>query len=300
MSIPRGLVLSAVVATAGVACKERERAEPTSVAPGSGSPATMTPDDEGASYGDAPRTVSLEHAGTEPRRVVTYAMTGPKREPPMSIAVVIPDGRGNEMASLALRAKLVWVPAGPRGDRTRHDFRVSDLVPTRDPTMGDDEWRFVGTLYKAFEQVTGRAYVSATGETRVAQVDGLPTTPSVPALVHTAIVPLPAAPIGLGARWHTEQALPPGMGAEQENRTYELIAVAGDTLTVQLVGQLSITASAPGAGVAVDGFRITGEIVIDLADPLPRSALIEHALEASAPSQDLARPRPKARFTIGL
>jgi hypothetical protein len=285
-----GRVAIFTVLLVATACKDRSaRPEPTlPPGPPHAQPANAT--DEFNAYGTAPREVELVSSGGEPRRVLAYAMSGGPREARVALASGSRHA-GKELMSIALDATLQWSRGGASGDRERYELEFRDAQATRDPTMSDDEWGVVRSIHQAFGRVAGRARIGRHGDLDLAQTRGLTTQPSWLYLLHLAVVPLPVDPVGAGARWRTRQPLTADDGtAGIEDRTYELIAFDGDTLTVQLSGRGVYTPDTAGSANPRAPEQVTlaftGELAIDLADPLPRSAAlgVEQRMHIPAPA----------------
>jgi hypothetical protein len=104
-------------------------------------------------FATEPRTVTLVAPGDEPRRQLAYAMTAPRHDAKVTLAV-----GDRQHSALAFRATLRWQR---RGDG--YTLAVADLVPQRHATMQDDEWALVRSIYEGFEDVTASVRASAAG-----------------------------------------------------------------------------------------------------------------------------------------
>lgn len=225
---------------------------------------------EFGAYATDPREVTLVEPGREPRRALAYAMSTDRRDAKVSLTVgpLTPDP--SSVAAIALTATVAWMRGDRTSDRVRYEFRIRDLAPRRDPTMGDDEWKIVRSIYDAFEGVAGRARVNPAGAVDLAQTGGVSTLPSWLGLLHMAIVPLPDVPVGVSARWRTRQSITTQDGTRgDETREYEVMSLEGEQLTVRLSGQILF----PEATAT-----LSGELTVKLTDALPASAKLQYAL----------------------
>jgi hypothetical protein len=225
---------------------------------------------EFGAYATEHREVTLVEPGREPRRALTYAMSADRRDAKVSLTVgPLPPDPGSS-AAIALTATVAWTRGDRANDRVRYEFRIRDLLPRRDPSMSDDEWKVVGQIYNAFEGVSGRARVSPAGALDLAQTGGVSTLPSWLGLLHLAIVPLPDAPVGVSARWRTRQSITTQDGTRgDETREYELLSIDGEQIAVRMSGQVvfpELTAT------------LSGDLVVKLADALPASAKLKYVL----------------------
>ena len=269
-----GPVGAAAVAAALLAggCRDREAAAP----PAAEQPAAA----EYGVFAEAPREVTLLDPGAEPRRALAYRMHRARREARVGFTVGAPEtGRGAAPPAIALLATLVWTRGGPPGAAAPYDFALRDLEPALPADMSGEERAIVGSIHRMFGAVTGRVHAGAAGPLRLAQTAGMPTQPSWMWLLHAAMVPLPAEPVGPGARWRSRQSIttPEGLTGVEE-REVELISFDGERARVQVTGTVSF-APAEGAAdeVAVVDARLetSGSALVDPADPLPDSASLE-------------------------
>ena len=254
-------------------CRDREPAGP----PAAEQPA---PAAEYGVFADAPREVTLLARGAEPRRALAYRMHRARREARVGFTVGAPGtGRGAAPPAIALLSTLVWTRSGPPGAGATYDFALRDLEPALPADMSDEERAIVGSIHAMFGKVTGRVHAGAAGPTRLAQTGGLPTQPSWMWLLHAAMVPLPAEPVGPGARWRSRQTLttPEGLTGVEE-REGELVSFDGERARVKVTGTVSFVPPAATAGeMAVVGARLetSGSALVDPADPLPASASLQ-------------------------
>lgn len=234
---------------------------------------------EFGAYATEPREVTLVEPGSEPRRALAYAMSADRRDAKVSLTVGALSPDPGSFAAIALTATVAWTRGERASDRVRYDFRIRDLAPRRDPTMGDDEWKIVRTIYDAFERVTGRARVNAAGAVELVQTGGKPTLPSWLGLLHLAIVPLPDAPVGAGARWRTRQSITTQDGTRgDETREYELLSIDGEQFVVRMSGQVvfaDVTAT------------LSGDVTVKLADALPASAKLQYVMRMEIEGEPL-------------
>jgi hypothetical protein len=118
------------------------------------------------------------------------------------------------------------------------------------------------------------------------------------------LVPLPAEPIGRGARWTVVTVLRQGFGIVKQTARYQLVEVAGSRLTItvdlrrvgeeQRIDVPELPAGAQAELVAL--FRgITGRVEIELAAPLPIAGAL--TVEARA-HQRLTMPDGKVSEVI--
>jgi hypothetical protein len=90
--------------------------------------------------------------------------------------------------------------------------------------------------------------------------------------------PLPAEPIGVGAKWKVKRAVEQNGVPAVEEDSYELIARMGDQLRIKLVMTQTATPQEvhaanvpPGTKVRLDALESSGngEILLDLGKPMP-------------------------------
>ncbi|HVK86918.1 MAG TPA: hypothetical protein VM513_22520 [Kofleriaceae bacterium] len=248
---------------------------------GSGSGSTDTE----FTYATEPREVTIASPGAEPRQTVAYAMNGPRASARISLETgTARDGEIDD-DGLGFTAKLEWSRTTSDAGRAIYSFRARDVVSNRRLDMSEDERKVVETIDKALASVVGQARVTRSGDLELVQLAGMSTLPSWLGILHEVIVPLPSSPVGVGARWHTKQQLTADGSTVIDERDYEVLEIDGDTLRVLVVGRAT-TKGNPKAEMAID---TRGEAVIDLADPLPRSATLlskQHLKFADVPDDD--------------
>jgi len=218
-------------------------------------------------------TLTLLLPGEEPRRVPAYGSVGSTRG--VALAVEMSSANLPAEASMTFDLDLVWRPiSGGPGERRAFSVRSAKLTQGG-PPMGDGEREIVAGIMKLFEKVSGHASIMAPHHVSIVQTEGLPSTPSLPLLLHQFIVPLPALEVGKGARWSVLQPIRfPGGLVGTDNRMYELVEIGDQGATVQISGKIELEAKAQAPSTnATLGATITvvGELEVGFADVLPIS-----------------------------
>lgn len=104
-------------------------------------------------------------------------------------------------------------------------------------------------------------------------------------------VPLPAEPVGVGARWEVVTLLRTGGAVLKQTATYELTAATRDAwtiaLTLERLGEhqrIDVPGLPPGASAELMGLRrtVTGTLTLSPASPLPRAGALTSVSSAHA------------------
>jgi hypothetical protein len=106
------------------------------------------------------------------------------------------------------------------------------------------------------KEIRGTIRMPANGLVSITTDTAMTSTPSTPELFKTAIVPLPADAIGVGARWKVSD--------QDGTRTLRLVKVVGSTLTIETRAE---------AANAQMGITVTGELTVKLSDPFGTGTL---------------------------
>ncbi len=161
-------------------------------------------------------TIELRDAGKAPHRALGYAPVAQTRAP----LLVWHDKEPT------LTFTLGWKQTAGLPD-VRYRFSIDDaeFAQHRDPE--------IESMMKDMPAGTLRG--DAQGRVTAAVPGARWTTPSVPPTLVAIVVPFPAEPIGIGARWHVETTV---SEATQRN-TYELTELRGDGATVTWRGDIA-------------------------------------------------------------
>lgn len=250
--------------------------------------------------------VVLLRPGQEPRRTLRYRMEEGRtyEMTALSSSRVTMTQRGTEEKPPAVTqvprtlTRLDVTVQESREGRTHLAWTVAAarLTEAESPTEGEDEDRasFTAALSR-LEGVRGHVVVSDRGLEIEAELDADPEGTVLPQIAQTmrqtlrqATVPLPAEPVGVGAKWEVTE-VQEAMGMRVTiTTTYEVRALDGDVLTVRT----SVAAIAPEQDIRLpnmpDAYRADlkrlhatggGTTVQSLLLPVPRSLDTELSLE---------------------
>lgn len=250
--------------SSGTTTGEQRRASPppvktVSARPMGSEPAPRT-DAPPQTFGGGDMAVEVAEAGDEPRQKLRYEPTTIERRQALAIELEPPSGM-----TLRIGLVLSWkrLPSGIA-------FAVdeAELTAKSGAAAGPQQAMFE-RMKLGFLRVKGDSAVSAGRQIRLTQNRGQTTTPPVPWILHSVVVPLPAEPMGVGAKWTVRQPIDTLGRKGTSERAYHLRAKEGDQLTVAISG----TDRWKAAGGRADGTTtLSGESVISLDDPLPSSS----------------------------
>lgn len=220
----------AVAATLGlVACRD-SHGPPDPWAPGSGS-----------SIVAQPHRIALRDAGREPRTSLRYTGAAVDRE--LRVQLSDRDHGRSTIADMRYRVRC---------KDTRCTYQMTRMGPDDMPAE----------IQKDFERIVpnihGGLDVPATGEVVVRSTSLMTTTPSTTEILELAVVPFPADPIGVGARWTVDRG--------PRHRTFTLVALDGQTATIAMTAQFDD-----------EGASLTdaGSLTVSLVDPFARGQLAQ-------------------------
>jgi hypothetical protein len=218
-------------------------------------------------------TLTLLLPGEEPRRVPAYASAGKGRVANLALEIA-PEGLPPEM-KISIDLKVAWKPVSG-GDGERRSFTVlSAKADPGPPAMSDGERQALEAMEKVFGEIAGQALIVAPHHVAIAQRKGLPSSPSLPWLLHQLIVPMPAFEVGKGARWSVLQGtvFPDGLIGRDE-RMYELREIDDEGATVQVAGKIELEPEPQGPSTNKPlsaAITVHGELRVGFADVLPIS-----------------------------
>jgi hypothetical protein len=164
---------------------------------------------------------------------------------------------------MTIDGAMEWKRIRQTATGAEFELRLSKIEDADGPSsISPQERRGISEVRKMFGTVVGRGHVTRNGDAALAQISLISTRPSVPAMIASMIVPLPAEPIGVHARWRVKRAT-----SEVE---FEVLALSGDTLV--------LSGKERSASRQIDdSHRVTERselaVTIDLTDPLPTGAL---------------------------
>ena len=204
--------------------------------------------------------MTLQEPGAEPRQELRYAPTGIARTPKLAVELVPPRGPTLRIA-LGLSYRSV-------GDGMAYEVKEASVSSDGGPARGPQQAMF-DRMRAGFSRVRGDATVVSGRQPRLTQNQGQWTTPPVPWLMHTVMVPLPEEPVGVGAKWTVEQEIDASGRKGRSKRHYELKSADDGRWSVTLSGEDVWKA----AGGKADGTtEISGNATIGMDDPLPTKA----------------------------
>ncbi len=210
--------------------------------------------------------MSVQEAGAEPRRAMRYHPGAIERAPKLAVELAPPRG-----PTLRIALGLDYRSAG---DGMAFGVTEAAVNSVGGPAAGPQKAMFE-RMRGGFAGVKGEASMVDGRQPRVTQNEGQWTTPPVPWLMHTMMVPLPDEPIGEGAKWTVEQAIDASGRKGRSTRRYELERDEDGQLTVTIGGGDVWKA----AGGKADGTTtLSGRATVSVADPLPTSAEV-HVVE---------------------
>lgn len=210
-----------------------------------------------------PPVITVLAPGTEPRRTLVYAPSRGDRHAALQFTINNGDDP-RPQTETRVTLQLGWhVPSSLAGPWT-FEVEKAQGVPT--PGTSPAEQATIDSIWKAFETVRGDVRAISSQDLTPETHSLLATRPSVAALLSMVLVPLPATPVGAGARWRVQQAAP--VDGLLETATYELTELAAD--------HISVSVSGSGSAVSADGNdadeAVNGSITVQLADLLPTAA----------------------------
>lgn len=208
-------------------------------------------------FGAGATTVVIEAPGDEPRQKLRYAPEAIARTPKLSVELAPPRG-----PTLLLALDLAY--------RSADDgmvFSVEDASVSSEggPPRGPQQAMF-DRMRAGFLRVKGDATAVEGRTPRLTQNQGQWTTPPVPWLMHSLMVPLPDDPVGTGAKWTVDQPIDASGRKGRSARKYEIVSDDDGRLTVKIVGRDVWKA----AGGKADGTTdLSGTVTLSPSDPLP-------------------------------
>lgn len=228
---------------------------------------------QGQPVADQAPEIHVLAAGSAPRRALAYRPSGGDRQLDLTIELPAPaPGEGTKLGLV-----LDWSDDGTADDgRTRRDYAVTAGKTIAVPaSAGEQEASIIRMIGQSYRGIAGHA-LATPSHVRFAQTAGKPVSPSVTWMLTAAAVPLPAEPVGVGARWRAVQRGVIDRSAYVLDVTYELVGLEADSARLRVSGE---QVEAAGEGDArtstVDGpamaMRIAGEVEIGFGDVLPRS-----------------------------
>ena len=146
---------------------------------------------------------------------------------------------------------------------------------------------------RAYAGRTARIAADAQGRGTLVRTSGIvPMKPSLLWLIHPWIVPVPGDAIGVGATWHVTQPLTMAAAQGELERTYQVTATQGDTLTLKVTGVTHWHAAGTAAGAGSDE-AIEGTLVVGRGDVLARSGQVTSI-------QDLGPAKARVQLALTL
>ena len=298
--LPFALALSAAACTGG-GVEEEQTTSTASMATTTTHPTTTTapqptttttepPIEWDKSPAESPALVTLIDAGAEPREVRTYTMTkGTVTETTVQFGLSqvqvideVPDSNVDIDVSFELTAEVTDVlPEGFVVSSTYGDYRV---------TSSDRATKTIFDLvYGVLPGSTTLQLVSPSGQVLgvasdagVDDLGGLGDVSDVTSAVAGAVAPLPAEPIGVGAKWQVVSEIEVGDSVFVQTAILTLLEVNDPLLVVEIeiVQELGPEGLViPGLEAADIDVRLSsgglGAAVWDLSGPLPVSASSE-------------------------
>lgn len=272
------------------------------------------------STGEEPRQRHRYALAAVPRR---YALTATLRARELTdslpadapAAPVPPFTESFVLEPAASGARLYWL-----GDPPRLARAPDDKAGARDPAMpgdADDEETQIAPYVQRWKTLLAGRRASLALDERAMPVEltfaedplrasSGPERDELAQRLLALAIPLPAEPIGVGARWTAVTVMRQGLGVVKQTARYELIAATEQRLTVALdvrrVGEEQRIAAAsvglpPGASLELIAlFRgVTGRVELELTAPLPVSGAL--TIEARS-HQRLQLPDQPAREVI--
>jgi hypothetical protein len=206
--------------------------------------------------GDPPAstaTVTLLDPGREPRVERRYAPRGDVRH----VRFAIP----NMAFTVDWRLE--------RAEPARYHFQCTHIT-SAGPLPGNDEQAVIDALASG-----SKGDLGADVHGRVTGVAS-DTSSTVQELLGMVVVPFPAAPIGVGARWHVGGRMAPGLRPLDASLDYELVAVVGD--------QVDIRWSGHAEDETHDRIDLDGTATVRPNDLLPISAEFDEHTTMADPS----------------
>lgn len=211
-------------------------------------------------FGAGAMKVTVQEAGDEPRRKLRYATDGIARTPKLGVELVPPRGPTLRIA-LGLDVRSAGNGMG---------FGVKEATVTSEggPARGPQKAMF-DRMRGGFSRVKGEVAMIDGRQPRLTQNQGQWTTPPVPWLLHTMMVPLPDEPVGVGATWTVEQEIDASGRKGRSKRRYEIQSDEDGVLEVKIGGDDQWKA----AGGKADGTTtLSGSATLSVTDPLPSRA----------------------------
>ncbi|NVB84193.1 MAG: hypothetical protein HOV81_37805 [Kofleriaceae bacterium] len=130
-----------------------------------------------------------------------------------------------------------------RAHPPRYHFQGLDLV--QDPPVKGEEGEVVKSIATMSSgDMAADVHGRATAASRAA-------TDTLRDLLGMSIVPFPAAPVGVGARWHVGGRAAPGIQPLDAELDYELVAFDGDTIKIHWSG--TVKNASEGVNASIDG-----------------------------------------------
>ena len=207
--------------------------------------------------------MSLVDPGREPRREMRYAPRGDDRE----VRIEMP----------GLVYVVDWRLIG--ADPPHYRFHGKDALGTpQAPASGEER--------EVMKQIaTGsRGDISADVHGRATAASDVQAT--LTELIGMAIVPWPAQPIGIGARWHVGGRAAPAVQDAEAELDYELVALDGDLAKVHWTGRYL------QGGTEIQ--KTIGEMSVRPSDLLPITGTLDETLVIA----DLPPDKATTRITL--
>ncbi|MEZ4437764.1 MAG: hypothetical protein R3B72_01630 [Polyangiaceae bacterium] len=213
-------------------------------------------------FGATAPSLELNAPGAAPGRALRYAATGAAGGRALAITVTPPNKVSMTMKlGLALDAPEAGAALGFHIDHV-------DLAMNRDVPEGAQK-TMLGRFEKDFSTVVGRVDLAEGRSARFTQTGGGATTPPIPWVLLMLHVPLPEAPVGKGAKWHATQPIEASGRKGTQKTSYELVALDGDRIEVELHGEGEWKAV---GGRATGTTKVDATVTIDLASPITQKA----------------------------
>ena len=236
-------------------------------------------------------TVKLIEAGAEPRAPLRLEVA-PGRTSVVDIrmATHMDLGMGGAMSMPPMRMALRFDTRGPSGDGVAYGFQIVEAdVQGGDPMLS----QALGDALRPMVGFAGEAVIDPRGNTSGLVMKPPPGLPSqlsgnLDRSLTMVGAPLPAEPVGVGARWTLDQDVEQQGLTVHQSTTWTLVsrdgpAVVLDTVITQRADpqQIQDPSLPPGSKVTLTSFHSTGSgrSELDLRSLVPSSAIMKMDLK---------------------